>query len=208
MDLVATPTDPNVTRALADAAAGEDGAAERLLPLVYDELRKLAMSMMARTPPGNTLQPTALVHEAYLRIGGDLDPEWDGRRHFFFAASRAMRDILVEQARRKSRLKHGGGRKREGDPDVVPIEIDDPVGDVLQLDRALRRLETEEPDVAHVVMLRYFSGLSTEETATVLSVSDRTVKRRWRYARVWLQDAMDADDADDRNDARKDADGG
>ncbi|MBT8485534.1 MAG: RNA polymerase subunit sigma [Phycisphaerae bacterium] len=194
MDLVATPTDPKVTRALADAAAGEDGAAERLLPLVYDELRKLAVSMMARTPPGNTLQPTALVHEAYLRIGGDLDPEWDGRRHFFFAASRAMRDILVEQARRKGRLKHGGGRKREGDPEHLAVRIDAPVDDVLELDAALRALELDDASAAEVVMLRYFSGLTIDETAEVLSLSVPTITRRWRFARAWLHKRMAPDD--------------
>ncbi|NNF41609.1 MAG: RNA polymerase subunit sigma [Phycisphaerales bacterium] len=194
MDLVATPTDPNVTRALADAAAGEDGAAERLLPLVYDELRKLAVSMMARTPPGNTLQPTALVHEAYLRIGGDLDPEWNGRRHFFFAASRAMRDILVEQARRKGRLKHGGGRKREGDAEQLAVRIDAPVDDVLELDAALRALELDDASAAEVVMLRYFSGLTIDETAEVLSLSVPTITRRWRFARAWLHKRMAPDD--------------
>ncbi|MHC5026588.1 MAG: ECF-type sigma factor [Planctomycetota bacterium] len=187
------PTEHAVTRALADAAAGDDAAAQRLLPLVYDELRKLAASMMARTPPGNTLQPTALVHEAYLRIGGDLDPDWDGRRHFFFAASRAMRDIIVEQARRKSRKKHGGGRKREADPALLAIEIDAPVDDVLQLDAALRELEQTEPAPAEVVMLRYFSGLTIEETAEVLSVSVPTVTRRWRFARAWLHKRMAPD---------------
>jgi len=184
-------TDHDVTRVLADAAAGDDGAAERLLPLVYDELRKLAGSMMAKQPSGHTLQPTALVHEAYLRVGGDLDPDWDGRRHFFFAAARAMRDILVEQARRKGRIKHGGGRRREGDAEAIAVAIEEPVDDVLALDEALRTLETEDAEVAHVVMLRYFSGLTVEETAEVLGLSPKTIKRRWRYAKAWLQDAMD-----------------
>ena len=190
MDFVSGPTDHDVTRVLAAAATGDDDAAQRLLPLVYEELRKLAVSMMARTPPGNTLQPTALVHEAYLRVGGDLDPQWDGRRHFFFAASRAMRDILVEQARRKSRKKHGGGRKRVGDAEQLAIEIEAPVDDVLLLDVALRELERDERDVADVVLLRYFSGLTVEETAEVLSVSAPTVKRRWRYAKAWLHARM------------------
>lgn len=182
-----------ITRVLNAAAAGEDGAESRLLPLVYEELRALAAAMMVRTPPGNTLQPTALVHEAYMRIGGDIDPNWDGRRHFFFAASRAMRDILVEQARRKGRKKHGGGRKHEGDVEGVVIEVDTPVDDVLLLDAALRRLEQDEPEIADVVLLRYFSGLTVEETAEVLAVSAPTVKRRWRYAKAWLHRAMTPD---------------
>jgi RNA polymerase sigma factor (TIGR02999 family) len=184
------PNEHDVTQVLVAAAAGDEAAAERLLPLVYGELRKLAASMMARTPPGNTLQPTALVHEAYLRIGGDLDPAWDGRRHFFFAASRAMRDILVDQARRKSAKKHGGGRKREGDPEHLAIEIGEPVDDLLQLDASLREFEAIDAVAAEVVMLRYFSGLTIEETAEVLSVSIPTVTRRWRFARAWLHKRM------------------
>ncbi|NNF41606.1 MAG: sigma-70 family RNA polymerase sigma factor [Phycisphaerales bacterium] len=196
MDLVGGSTRHDVTKVLADAAAGDDGAAERLLPLVYDELRKLAGSMMANQPAGHTLQATALVHEAYLRVGGDIDPEWDGRRHFFFAASRAMRDLLVEQARRKGRLKRGGDRRRAGDVEALPGAIEEPVEDMLALDEALRSLECEDPEVAQVVMLRFFSGLTVEETAAVLGISGTTIKRRWRYAQAWLQNAMGAPPGD------------
>lgn len=135
-------TDPaaNVTQILEAIGAGDRHAAEALLPAVYDELRALAQSRMARTPPGNTLQPTALVHEAYLRVVKDIDPQWDGRGHFFAAAARAMRDILVDQARRKSAIKHGGDRRRIPS-DFADIPIETPAEDMLALDEALGRLE-------------------------------------------------------------------
>lgn len=174
-----------VTIVLKAAADGDRAAAERLLPLVYDELRALARARLAKTPPGNTLQPTALVHEAYLKAVGRADPGWDGRGHFFAAAARAMRNILVDQARRKAAARHGGGLKREqGAVDELPIEA--PTDNVIALDEALSRLEAEDPRKAQVVMLRFFSGLTNEQIAEVLGVSVPTVERDWRFARAWL----------------------
>jgi RNA polymerase sigma factor (TIGR02999 family) len=156
-----------------------------LLPAVYDELRHLAAAMTQQLRPGQTLQATALVHEAYLRLVGDHDPGWQGRRHFFGAAARAMRQILIEQARRKASHKHGGPARRvelaEGLAYVEP-----PADDVLALDEAIHRLQAEEPHLAEIVMLRYYTGLSVEETAGVVGESDRTVYRAWRRARAWL----------------------
>jgi RNA polymerase sigma factor (TIGR02999 family) len=140
---------------------------------------------MRQTPPGNTLQPTALVHEAYLKLIGAGDPGWNGRGHFFGAAARAMRDILVDQARRKAAAKHGGDRRRVELEEAI-IELQEPVEDVLALDHALKKLEVEEPDLANVVMLRYFAGLSEVETAAALGLSERTVRRDWRFVKAWL----------------------
>jgi RNA polymerase sigma factor (TIGR02999 family) len=140
---------------------------------------------LAKTPPGNTLQPTALVHEAYLRLVGSGDPGWQGRKHFFGAAAQAMRDILVEQARRKARIKHGGGRVR-----LELNHIDAPAApqpeEVVAVDEVLGKLEKEDPRAAQVVVLRYFGGLTEPEAAAVLGVSESTVVRDWRYARTWL----------------------
>lgn len=174
-----------VTLVLQAAASGDREAAERLLPLVYNELRALARARLAKTPPGNTLQPTALVHEAYIKAVGKADPGWDGRGHFFGAAARAMRNILVDQARRKAALRHGGDRRRDAlAPDELPIEA--PTDNLLALDDALTRLEKEDPRKAQVVMLRFFSGLSHEQIAELLGVSVPTVERDWRFARAWL----------------------
>jgi len=174
-----------LTHILNAAASGDAEASERLLPLVYAELRKLAEARMAKTPPGNTLQPTALVHEAYLRLAGAEDPHWEGRHHFFGAAARAMRDILVEQARRKSRLRHGGEKRRANiDLDAIAREPD--TAEVLAVDDALEELERVDARSAQVVVLRYFGGLTEAETAAVLGVSESTVVRDWRYARTWL----------------------
>ena len=178
-----------VTRVLHAAAHGEPEAAAALLPLVYGELRKLARCNMARLPPGQTLQPTALVHEAYLRVVRDADPGWDGRAHFFAAAAQAIREILIEQARRKATRKHGGGRRRV-DADDVAIAVEPPDGDLPALDEALTRLEERAPRQHRVVMLRYFAGLTAEEVADVLDLTTRTVERDWRFARAWLHDAM------------------
>ena len=174
-----------VTQILQAADRGEENAAAELLPLMYTELRRLAKALMVKVPPGNTLQPTALVHEAYLRLVGGEDPGWSGRGHFFAAAAHAMRRILVDQARRKARVKHGGDRKRIG-VDDVELTVESPIEDVLALDRALRRLEQEHPDAARVVMLRYFAGLPAQEAAACLGVSLSTVERRWRAARAVL----------------------
>lgn len=179
----------DVTRVLHAAGAGDDKAAAELLPLVYGELRRLARARMAKTPPGNTLQPTALVHEAYIRLMGKDDPNRNkSRRHFFAAAAQAMRDILVEQARRKQRLKRGGDRKREHmqDMDALEAQIESPIDDILALDEALENLEQSEPRLVEVVKLRFFAGLTTEETAAAIGVSVPTVERDWRFARTLL----------------------
>ncbi len=182
----------DVTLVLKAAAGGDRVAAERLLPLVYDELRRLAKARLARTPPGNTLQPTALVHEAYIKAVGEADPGWDGRGHFFAAAARAMRNILVDQARRKAAVKHGGGGRRE-QLDSDDLAIESPTGgDVLALDEALTRLEQDDARKAQVVMLRFFGGLSNEQIAQALGISLPTVERDWRFARSWLQQQLGA----------------
>ena len=174
-----------VTRVLQAVETGDPTAADRLLPVVYAELRKLGRSLMAKVPPGNTLQPTALVHEAYLRLVGTEDPGWNSRGHFFAAAARAMRRILVEQARRKRLDKHGGARKRLN-ADEIDIPIEAPSEDVLALDEALESLRRHDKRKCDVVMLRYFAGLTIEETAKVLNISEPTVKRDWRFARALL----------------------
>ena len=156
-----------------------------LLPEVYAELRRLAGALTTRLRPGQTLQPTALVHEAYLRLVGGRDPGWEGRRHFFGAAARAMREILIEQARRKSSRKHGGAARRvELAEDLALIEP--PADDLLALDEAIAQLQAERPHLAEVVLLRYYTGLSVEETADVVGRSVSTVTREWRFARAWL----------------------
>ena len=168
-----------------DRSRAEPLAAAELLPALYAELRGLAAALTARLPPGQTLQPTALVHEAYLKMVRGQDPGWEGRRHFFGAAARAMREILIDQARRKASGKHGGhGRRVELTEGLAVIEP--PADDLLALDDAIQRLQAEEPRLAEVVMLRYYAGLSVEETAAVVGRSDRTVKREWRQARAWL----------------------
>ncbi|MCZ2401504.1 MAG: sigma-70 family RNA polymerase sigma factor [Phycisphaerae bacterium] len=178
-------SDELITRTLMAASRGEPRAADELLPLVYDELRRLAHARLARAPRGTTLQPTALVHEAYLRLVGDRDPGWNGRAHFFAAAARAMRNILVDRARRKASVKHGGGRRRVAMDDAdLPIEL--PNEDVLALDEALTRLEAADPRKARIVMLHYFGGLTLEETAEALDTSPRTVEREWRFTRAFL----------------------
>lgn len=183
------PSPEKVTELLRAATPGDPQAAARLLPLVYAELRKLGGALMARTPPGNTLQPTALVHEAYLRLVGDEDPGWNGRGHFFAAAAEAMRRILVEQARRKAAVKHGGGQARVNADDIdIPIEA--PGEDILALDEALERLRERDERKAQVVALRYFAGLSIAETARMLGVSEPTVERDWRFARALLYDQL------------------
>jgi RNA polymerase sigma factor (TIGR02999 family) len=164
---------------------GQARPAADLLPAVYDELRRLAAALTQQLRPGQTLQATALVHEAYLRLVGDQDPGWDGRRHFFGAAARAMRQILVEQARRKGSHKHGGhGRRVELAEGVACIEP--PADDLLALDEAIEKLQAHNPHLAEVVLLRYYTGLSVAETAGVLGASERTVYRDWRHARAWL----------------------
>ena len=181
------PAEPDqpVTELLRAAQAGDADAAERLLAVVYEHLRQLARARMARVPPGQTLQPTALVHEAYLRLTDKSDVSWESRQHFFFAAARAMRDILVEQARRKARPVRGGGRRRQ-ELDEACAVLAAPSDDVLAVHEALDELEQQDPVKAQIVLLRYFSGLTTAETAEVLGLAERTLDRHWRYIRVWL----------------------
>ena len=186
---MAGPGPNRVTRVLKAVEEGDPRAAKLLLPCVYSELRAFARVLLAKTPPGNTLQPTALVHQAYIRIVGDADPGWNSRGHFFAAAARAMRRILVEQARRKAALKHGGGQKRV-DLDDVDVPIEPPCEDVLALDEALEQLSLLDERKARVVELRYFTGLDTAETARVLGVSAPTVERDWRFARAFLYDQL------------------
>ncbi len=185
----------DVTELLSAIEQGDPHAAGRLLPLVYDELRRLAAQRLTREAAGQTLEPTALVHEAYLRlVGRDADQPWDSRGHFFAAAAEAMRRILVENARRKKRTRHGGQRRRveldEGDLAVVP-----PPDRLLALDEALTRFAAVNADAAQVVQLHFFGGMTLEQVAQTLGVSSATVKRRWAYARAWLRCAMDEGDA-------------
>jgi RNA polymerase sigma factor (TIGR02999 family) len=168
-----------------DRSPDENRPAAELLPELYAELRRLAVSLSARLRPGQTLQPTALVHEAYLRLVRNRDPGWEGRRHFFGAAARAMREILIEQARLKDSLKRGGGGRRVDLAEGLAL-IEPPADDVLALDEAIQQLQTEKPLVAEVVVLRYYTGLSVEETADVIGRSVSTVTREWRFARAWL----------------------
>lgn len=164
-------------------------ALERLLPLVYEELRAIARARLRDERPGHTLQATALVHEAYLRLVGSDAPPWSGRAHFFHAAAKAMRRILIEHARSRGRVKRGGGRVRVDLEDAHVAEWPDP-DELLAVDEAIRRLEKVDGRAADVVHLRYFAGLSVEETARALDLSERTVMREWAYARAWLKDAL------------------
>lgn len=182
----------SVTRVLQAAAGGDRKAAEALLPLVYEELRRLARARLRKVPPDQMLQPTALVHEAYLRLIGREDPGWDGRGHFFAAAAQAMRRIIVEQARRKMAKKRGGDQRR------IPIEqaqptTEPPSEDILAVDEAVKRLEEYDPRKGQIVNLRYFARLTTAETASALGISVGTVEREWRYIRAWLQRELKAD---------------
>src|SRR3954453_14312982 len=179
-----------ITRILSATQHGDENAAAALLPLGYEELRKLAAQKLAKEKPGQTLQGTALVHEAYLRLVDVARfPNWDSRGHFF-AAAEAMRRILIDNARRKRTEKHGGGRRRQ-DLDEVEIVAGEPAEDLLALDEALTRLATEDPAKAELVKLRYFAGLSIEESAGALGISVATAKRRWAYARAWLFRAVE-----------------
>ncbi|MBL9030973.1 MAG: sigma-70 family RNA polymerase sigma factor [Phycisphaerae bacterium] len=183
----APPHDPSRVTQLLDAiGAGDAHAADQLLPLVYDSLRALARAELAREAPGQTLQPTALVHEAYLRLVGEGHIEWQNRRHFYGAAARAMRRILVDRARQRQALKHGGGRKREALPEDSLV-AEPEAQEMLALDGALDRLTARDERWGEIVMLRYFAGLSIEETATAMGLSITTVKDDWMFARAWLR---------------------
>jgi RNA polymerase sigma factor (TIGR02999 family) len=187
-----TRTSATKTTAMIEAAQAGDGeAAARLLTLLYDELRQLARARVARLPPGQTLRPTDLVHEAYLRLVGKRDLRLEGRRHFFFAAARAMRDILVEQARRKAGPRRGGDRRRVDLGDAVAA-VEPPPDDVLAVHEALAELEKEDPVKAQIVNLRYFAGMSVPETAQVLGMAERTLERQWRFIKAWLRKHLTA----------------
>jgi RNA polymerase sigma factor (TIGR02999 family) len=175
-----------VTRILSAMEQGDSHAAERLLPLVYDELRKLAAAKVAQENPGQTLQATALVHEAYLRlVDVDKVQGWENRRHFFAAAAEAMRRILVESARRKRSVKHGGVRVRIDLDEALAVE-DEPRQDLLQLDELLDQLAAADPRAAQLVKLRFFAGLTGDQTAEIMGISPRSADLLWAYARAWL----------------------
>jgi RNA polymerase sigma factor (TIGR02999 family) len=179
-----------VTRILSAIENGDPHAAEQLLPLIYDELRQLAAQKLAQEKPGQTLQATALVHEAYLRLVDRDEPQrWNSRGHFFAAAAEAMRRILVEQARRKGRIKHGGGQHRL-ELEALELTVELPVDDVLALDEAMRQLAERDAPTEQLVRLHCFAGLSIEQAAEVLGLSPRTAYRDWAFARAWLYRAI------------------
>jgi RNA polymerase sigma factor (TIGR02999 family) len=185
-----------VTQLLEAVARGDPAAASRVLPLIYDELRRLAAQKLAREKAGQTLQPTALVHEAYLRlVGGRTEAHWNGRTHFFAAAAEAMRHILVTNARKKRRVKRGGGRQRVPLDDAVAAPPAAP-DDLLAFDEALTRLAAQDPRAAQLVQLRYFAGLSVEEAAESLGLARATAYRHWAFARAWVLEEMSAGEPD------------
>lgn len=193
---MAKPTPSEVTRILERVGNGVAGASDELLPLVYEQLRGLAEAQMAREPAGHTLQPTALVHEAYLRLVGDGEERWSSRGHFYGAAAHAMRRILVERARRYRSVRHGGGHPR------VPLEeaegtIDADRTDLLALDDALTQLQQQDARLGDIVVYRYFGGLTNEQTAELMGISTRTVRREWSYARLWLYRLIEGQEAPD-----------
>jgi RNA polymerase sigma factor (TIGR02999 family) len=183
------PNNSQATEILRAVQAGDREAAARLLSLVYSELRQLARAQMARLSPGQTWQTTELVHEAYLRLVGKEDLHLEGRKHFFFAAARAMHDILVERARAKAGPRRGGGRRRVVLDEGVAL-TEPPPDEVLALHEALEDLEKEDPLKAQIVNLRYFTGLSMKETAAVLGLSERTAHRHWRFIKAWLKSRL------------------
>jgi RNA polymerase sigma factor (TIGR02999 family) len=186
----------DMTRLIDAAAAGDSRAAADLLPLVYDELRKLASQRLANEKPGQTLQATALVHEAYVRLVGDAaEHRWEGCGHFFAAAAEAMRRILIERARRKACQKTGGGRQRVGLDEIEPT-VEGPDLELLALDEALQELERNDPRKAAVVKLRFFAGLTNEQAAAALGISVSTAENDWAYARSWLRLQMSGSDRD------------
>ena len=179
----------DITLMLEAIAAGDRHASEQLLPLVYGELRRLAAARMAQEAAGHTLQPTALVHEAWLRLVGGQKQSWQNRAHFFGAAAEAMRRILIERARRKSRLKRGSGEALLdiADFDVAAAMPDDKI---LLVDEALEQFKREDPEKARIVMLKFFAGLTNEQAAEVLNVNERTIRRQWEFAKAWLFDRI------------------
>jgi len=175
----------DITLMLESISAGDNHASEQLLPVVYDELRRLAAVRMSQEAAGQTLQPTALVHEAWLRLVGGQQQSWENRAHFFGAAAEAMRRILIERARRKSRLKRGSGQALLdiADLDVIAAMPDDKV---LLVDEAVEQLKLEDPEKAKIVLLKFFAGLTNEQAAEILNVNERTVRRQWEFAKAWL----------------------
>jgi RNA polymerase sigma factor (TIGR02999 family) len=178
-----------VTRILDRVQQGDPKAADELLPALYEELRKLAAQKMAVQTASHTLQPTALVHEAWLRLGGDKQPGWQNKAHFFAAAAEAMRNILIDKARRRARIRHGGGKERV-ELDAVEIAAPERDEKLLAIHEALDRLAKEDPIKSDVVKLRFFVGFSARETAEALGISERTVERYWRYTKAWLFSAI------------------
>ena len=179
----------DVTRILQSIEQGDSRAAEELLPLVYDELRKLAAAKLANEAPGQTLQATALVHEAWLKLAGSNQPPWRGRAHFFGAAAEAMRRILIDKSRRKASQKHGADRLREELHDSIQVRA--PAAEILAVHDALDALAMEDPTAAEVVKLRYFVGMTIAEIADALNLSPRTADRHWAFARAWLKRAIE-----------------
>ena len=178
----------DITHILAKIESGDPAAAEQLLPLVYDELRRLAAAKLAHEKPGQTLQATALVHEAYLRLVDQTSPQqWDNQRHFFAAAAEAMRRILIERARQKRSLKRGGDQQRVELADIEPAVLPLACDDLLGLDEALQKLEQQHPRKAELVKLRFFAGLTTAQAAQSLGISATTAENDWSYARAWLR---------------------
>ena len=183
-----------VTKILSAIERGDEHAADNLLPLVYQELRKLAAAKLAKEEPGQTLQPTMLVHEAYVRLVDVDEPQlWNGRGHFFAAAAEAMRRILIESARRKQSLKHGGEMRRV-ELNVATAATENPGEDLLALDEALTRLEEQWPEKAKLVKLKYFAGLTIPEASQAMGVSTATAERYWKFARAWLHSQLKSSD--------------
>jgi RNA polymerase sigma factor (TIGR02999 family) len=179
-----------LTETIVAAKSGDRKAAAELMPLLYGELRALGRALIQRQPPGQTLQATALVHEAFAKLVGRADPGWDGRGHFFGAAANAMREILVDQARKRAAAKRGGNLKRRDlESDDLPIES--PVENILALDEALKKLESQDPEKGQIVTLRFFAGMTMEEIAHELNTSKSSVERQWRYIRAWLYKELD-----------------
>lgn len=184
----AEPNSP-VTRLLQAAAQGDDRASDDLFPLIYDQLVSLARSQMRKENVNHTLQATALVHEAYLRLVGSEPMSWSSRAQFFQASANAMRKILIDHARRRDRVKRGGDRKREP-LDAIDLAISSDPDEIIALDAAVTRLSENDPRAAQIVQLRFYAGLSVEDTAAAMGISDRTVKREWAFARAWLHQAL------------------
>jgi len=178
-----------LTRILQAVERGEENSSERLLPLVYDELRRLAAIKVSHEAQNQTLQPTALVHEAWLRLAADEEARWQNRGHFFAAAAEAMRRILIDRARRKARLKHGGGQMRL-DIQELALAYTTPDEKVLLINEALERFPAEAPEKARVVVMKFFGGLTNRDVAESLNVTERTVERHWAYAKAWLFGAV------------------